>query len=175
MSITDRTPARTARVVFVSALYDLVVTAPFATPWTMTPTLALLERIHHALGLRGSVPELTQPLGFSLEELRAMLKLSERRTLVTSDIARAGNAKLAEIDARIADLGRVREALGGLLSAQCIEPDQPCPIIQALDPGSPTITVPRARSGRSGPSLPPRSRGPIALLEPGARRRKKSA
>lgn len=90
-----------------------------------------------------------QELGFSLEELRAMLKLSERRTLVTSDIARSGNAKLAEIDARIADLTRVREALAGLLSAQCIEPDLPCPIIEALDSGPPTLGSHRARGASS--------------------------
>ncbi|AKU95284.1 hypothetical protein AKJ09_01948 [Labilithrix luteola] len=44
----------TARVVFASALYDLVVTAPFATPWTATRTIEQLTRVHQALALSGS-------------------------------------------------------------------------------------------------------------------------
>lgn len=45
----------TANVVFASALYDLLVTAPFATPWTATRSLDLLTRMHHAFALSGSL------------------------------------------------------------------------------------------------------------------------
>lgn len=41
------------RVVFASALYDLVVTAPFATPWTAEWVLSSIRSVHHALGLSG--------------------------------------------------------------------------------------------------------------------------
>lgn len=42
------------RIVFYSALYDLLVTAPFATPWTATATFKLLAALHQHLGLHGS-------------------------------------------------------------------------------------------------------------------------
>lgn len=73
-----------------------------------------------------------QELGFTLEELGVMLAMSEGRTVKADDIGRVGSAKLAEIDARIKDLARVRDALAGLLSARCLDPDEPCPIIAAL-------------------------------------------
>lgn len=45
----------TTKVVFASALYDLLVTAPFATPWTATRSLDALTRVHHGLALSGSL------------------------------------------------------------------------------------------------------------------------
>ncbi|GMU10787.1 hypothetical protein [Corallococcus caeni] len=48
------------RVVFASALYDLVVTVPFATPWTAEVVLSNLQALHHALGTGGeSLPAFT--------------------------------------------------------------------------------------------------------------------
>lgn len=44
------------RVVRASALYDLVVTAPFATPWTFLLVMGLIGQLHVALGLPGQVP-----------------------------------------------------------------------------------------------------------------------
>jgi len=41
---------RFLRVVWFSALYDLVVTAPFATPWTFELNRAQLSAINQALG-----------------------------------------------------------------------------------------------------------------------------
>ncbi|MET3960764.1 DNA-binding transcriptional MerR regulator [Marmoricola sp. OAE513] len=73
-----------------------------------------------------------QELGFTLAELRAMTSFSGTAGPLSGEISALGTAKLAEIDERIADLARVRGALAGLLEAQCIEPDVPCPIIQAL-------------------------------------------
>jgi len=43
-------------IVRTSAAYDLVVTAPFMTPWTLTATLDLFHRLHSSLGLAGAVP-----------------------------------------------------------------------------------------------------------------------
>lgn len=73
MSKTNVTPTRAARIVFASALYDLVVTAPFATPWTATNALEHLDRIHHALNLGGSLPEHTQPLALLFANLMGSL------------------------------------------------------------------------------------------------------
>ena len=43
-------PARFRCVVWLSALYDLIVTAPFATPWTFEMNRAQLSAINQALG-----------------------------------------------------------------------------------------------------------------------------
>jgi MerR family mercuric resistance operon transcriptional regulator len=75
-----------------------------------------------------------QELGFTLAELTALLGMSGVPGPISGEIAALGTAKLAEIDARMADLARVRSALAGLLAAQCVEPDVPCPIVAALVP-----------------------------------------
>jgi hypothetical protein len=49
------------RVVFASALYDLVVTLPFATPWSAEAVLAGIRRVHHALALGGDAPPAFTP------------------------------------------------------------------------------------------------------------------
>jgi hypothetical protein len=46
------------RVVKWSAAYDLLVTAPFATPWTAHAVFGLLAKLHVALGLAGPPPQL---------------------------------------------------------------------------------------------------------------------
>ncbi|MGZ3451210.1 MAG: MerR family transcriptional regulator [Polyangiales bacterium] len=86
-----------------------------------------------------------QELGFTLAELREMLALSRKRVVIGGEVAERGNAKLAEIDDRIADLRRVRGALAKLLAAQCTDPDAPCPIVAALAETPPPR---RARTNR---------------------------
>jgi DNA-binding transcriptional MerR regulator len=73
-----------------------------------------------------------QELGFTLAELAALLALTSAAPLSRNDVARVGAMKLAEIDARIADLRRMRGAVQGLLDAPCIDLTAPCPIIAAL-------------------------------------------
>ncbi|WP_375755572.1 hypothetical protein [Corallococcus exercitus] len=46
-------PSLLRRVVFASALYDFVVTVPFATPWTAELVLSNLQALHQALGPGG--------------------------------------------------------------------------------------------------------------------------
>jgi hypothetical protein len=50
------TPETVRRVVRASALYDLVLTAPFATPWTAALALGALSDVHWGLGLEGVPP-----------------------------------------------------------------------------------------------------------------------
>ncbi|HEX4189936.1 MAG TPA: MerR family transcriptional regulator [Marmoricola sp.] len=73
-----------------------------------------------------------QELGFTLAELAALLGISRSAEPLSGEIAELGRAKLDEIGQRIDDLLRVRTALAGLLEAQCLEPDVPCPIVGAL-------------------------------------------
>lgn len=49
------------RVVRASALYDLVVTAAFATPWTATLALGTVSDVHRGLGLDGVLPVVEDP------------------------------------------------------------------------------------------------------------------
>lgn len=55
------TPDTVRRIVRASALYDLVLTAPFATPWTATVALGALSDLHRSLGLDGVPPVADDP------------------------------------------------------------------------------------------------------------------
>ncbi len=47
---------KTLHVIQASALYDLIVTAAFATPWTAALAFRSLRSIHDTLGLSGALP-----------------------------------------------------------------------------------------------------------------------
>jgi MerR family transcriptional regulator, copper efflux regulator len=72
-----------------------------------------------------------QKLGFSLKEIDALLNLSARRNV--AQVKRAAQTKLADVEARIADLQRVREGLTHLIDA-CPGHGRAseCPILRAL-------------------------------------------
>jgi DNA-binding transcriptional MerR regulator len=76
-----------------------------------------------------------QELGFTLAELTDFAGLSAS---VRSGVVEAGSvtatavSKLAEIDSRIRDLQRTRDAIDLLLSQQCIDAASECPIVEAL-------------------------------------------
>ena len=70
-------------------------------------------------------------LGFSLEEIRALLSLSDERNV--TKIKRAAEAKLNDIDRRIAELERIGDGLRKLVAA-CPGHGraEACPILNAL-------------------------------------------
>jgi MerR family copper efflux transcriptional regulator len=72
-----------------------------------------------------------QRLGFTLKEISALLNLSARRNV--AQVKRAAQAKLDDVDTRIADLQRVRAGLARLIEA-CPGHGQSsdCPILKAL-------------------------------------------
>ena len=72
-----------------------------------------------------------QKLGFTLKEISSLLNLSARRNI--AQVKRAAQTKLEDVDARIADLRRVRDGLALLIEA-CPGHGQAshCPILQAL-------------------------------------------
>jgi len=49
------------RVVRASALYDLIVTAGFATPWTAAAALGVVADLHRGLGFDGALPVIEDP------------------------------------------------------------------------------------------------------------------
>ena len=73
-----------------------------------------------------------QELGFTLAELGALLEVTGVAGPLSGEVTALGRTKLVEVDQRIADLVRMRAALAGLLDAQCVEPDVPCPVMGAL-------------------------------------------
>jgi len=72
-----------------------------------------------------------QALGFTLKEVRELLALSRRRDVAR--VKRAAQAKLTDIEQRIADLRRVRAGLQTLVAA-CPGSGraEDCPILKAL-------------------------------------------
>jgi MerR family copper efflux transcriptional regulator len=72
-----------------------------------------------------------QKLGFSLKEIESLLTLSGRRNV--AQIRRAAQAKIEDIESRIADLERVRDGLASLVEA-CPGHGRAseCPILLAL-------------------------------------------
>jgi MerR family copper efflux transcriptional regulator len=72
-------------------------------------------------------------LGFTLEEIRDLLALSADRHRGVKEVKQRAEHRLATIDARIAELTRIRKGLEALIEA-CPghgDPEQ-CPILQAL-------------------------------------------
>jgi DNA-binding transcriptional MerR regulator len=72
-----------------------------------------------------------QSLGFSLKEVRDLLAISAQRNVANAK--RAAEAKLADIDQRIASLERMRKGLSALIAA-CPGHGRAadCPILNAL-------------------------------------------
>ena len=72
-----------------------------------------------------------QDLGFTLRDIRSLLKLSAQRNV--AQVRRSAQAKLTDIDLRIEALQRVRDGLAGLVAA-CPGHGRPseCPILRAL-------------------------------------------
>ena len=71
-------------------------------------------------------------LGFTLEDIRGLLSLSDERSV--DRIKQAAEAKLADIDRRIDELERIREGLRNLVKA-CPGHGRAehCPILNALN------------------------------------------
>jgi MerR family mercuric resistance operon transcriptional regulator len=95
-----------------------------------------------ANGYRDYAPEMVrrvrfirrgQELGFRLAELRAFLAASDRRAPLDGEVRAHARQKVAELDARVADLRRMRAAIVTLLRRRCrVPPDAVCPILAAL-------------------------------------------
>jgi DNA-binding transcriptional MerR regulator len=76
-----------------------------------------------------------QELGFTLNELTDFTAMSAGLRSGVTDVRSVTTVaadKLQEIDARIRDLQRTRDALETLLDQQGIDPSAECPIVQAL-------------------------------------------
>ena len=71
-------------------------------------------------------------LGFVVEEVRALLALYEDKSRASSDVKQLVLRHIGEIDRKIADLERLKAALGHL-AERCHGDDRPeCPILEGL-------------------------------------------
>jgi MerR family copper efflux transcriptional regulator len=83
--------------------------------------LATLRFIQHA-----------RRLGFSVKEVAALVALWRDRRRASADVRRLASAHLDDIDARIAELKRMRQTLQGLVE-RCHGDHRPdCPILDEL-------------------------------------------
>ena len=77
-----------------------------------------------------------QALGFSLAEIRQLLALRTNRVDRCGDVRRSAEEKVADIDARIADLQAMRAALADLIERCHARGDHlSCPIVDSLAAG----------------------------------------
>jgi Cu(I)-responsive transcriptional regulator len=73
-------------------------------------------------------------LGFSLEQVRALLGLSDQRRLSCEAVDRIAREHLAEVDRKIADLAALRRELHSVISQCGHGTVEECRIIEALSP-----------------------------------------
>ncbi len=78
----------------------------------------------------------SRELGFSLDEIRAMLRLVDEGTLTCGEIHAMTSDHLKAVQGKIADLSRLERVLESMV-AQCSRGDVPdCPIVDALNAGA---------------------------------------
>ena len=71
-------------------------------------------------------------LGFSIEELRGLLRLVDRGTQTCAEVKALTEQHLAEVRAKITDLKRIEKVLAAT-AAQCSGEQVPeCPVLEAL-------------------------------------------
>jgi MerR family transcriptional regulator, mercuric resistance operon regulatory protein len=71
-------------------------------------------------------------LGFSLEEIRELLRLAEERERPCAEVSTVAAAHLADVRSKIADLKRMERVLKDVV-AQCGDGTLPeCPLIETL-------------------------------------------
>lgn len=78
-----------------------------------------------------------QHLGFSLKEIRELLTLRGERQTPCEQVKERAEAKLAEVEQKIIELQRMRQALLQVASlCRREEPSSRCPLLDALDQAS---------------------------------------
>jgi MerR family transcriptional regulator, copper efflux regulator len=116
---------------------------------------AKMARHYESLGLIGSVPRTAagyrqygerevhllrfighaRQLGFSMDEIAALLKLWLNRRRASADVKRIAQAHIADLDRRMAELAAMRQSLAHLVGC-CAGDDRPeCPILEGLERG----------------------------------------
>lgn len=76
----------------------------------------------------------SKELGFSLREVQELLNLRVDRQTSSSEVKRKAEAKIADIEQKIGDLERMKQALASLTACCSGEGSiEECPILEALE------------------------------------------
>jgi MerR family redox-sensitive transcriptional activator SoxR len=82
------------------------------------------RRFHRSMLRRISIIKVAQALGLSLEEIsKALETLPNKRTPTRRDWEKLSLKWRDQLDARIADLQKLREKLSGCIGCGCLSPD----------------------------------------------------
>lgn len=77
-----------------------------------------------------------QGLGFTLEEIGELLELRVDEVAACGPVEAGARAKIRQVEEKMAELQRIRDALGRLVAAcQAREPTSECPILEELEDG----------------------------------------
>ena len=95
------------------------------------PTVGAVRRYGEADARRLRFIREAQAAGFSLDEIGELLALDSTRE--RARVRTLAGARIAALDAKIAELARARDALARLASACAASTRGPCPIIEAFD------------------------------------------
>lgn len=74
----------------------------------------------------------SRELGFTIEEIRALLKLVDSRDYTCSDIRGIAMKHIVDIRNKIADLKKLEKTLSQIASQCTGDPKPECPIVEAL-------------------------------------------
>lgn len=92
----------------------------------------------------------SRDLGFSIEQIRALLGLWQDRRRPSRDVKALAQAHIRELDAKLAELQAMKATLEHLVHC-CHGDDRPeCPIIDTLESGLPPRSRQGGRDGRAG-------------------------
>jgi MerR family copper efflux transcriptional regulator len=74
-------------------------------------------------------------LGFPIEQIRRLLELRQNQDRASADVKAVAAQHIAELDAKIAELVEMRDALA-TLTQQCVGDQRPsCPILEGMSSG----------------------------------------
>lgn len=94
----------------------------------------------------------SRDLGFSIEQVRALLRLSDEEQRPCNSVDELAREHLAEVDAKIADLRRLRTELASIISRCSCGTIAECRIIDALGPRQRQATNNQGANGTSAQS-----------------------
>jgi Hg(II)-responsive transcriptional regulator len=90
-----------------------------------------------------------QHLGFTLSEIEELITLRDARGHKRSDVRVLAEAKMRDIDQKLAQLQAMRSALSTLVeSCGCRDGRPTCPILEALDDGQDATSVDDSQAPR---------------------------
>jgi Cu(I)-responsive transcriptional regulator len=96
----------------------------------------------------------SRTLGFPIEQIRRLLDLKQNQDRASADVKAVAAQHIAELDAKIAELVEMRDALAAL-TQQCVGDQQPsCPILEGISGEVRSLARPQqARAANTVPAI----------------------